>query len=351
MRRTAARIRWLGTAGAVAILTAAPMANADARVVSLPVTFHVKNVNRSQVACPSDGRPYLVRGRLVAPRRALGGGEVELYIHGLGADRLFDFRAVRGYDFSVAMAQQGRTSLVIDSLGYRPSDRPQGFALCLGSQADIVHQIVSDLRSGNYASGIAKSPLKFPHVILVGASFGGFIAQIEAYSFADLDGLVVMSWADQGFSTFAELTFSQTAALCASGLAGLPGSHPDSYAYFGQTANDYQHAFFYQADPAVVRTAFATRPRDPCGEEASFAQGILVDHLDIPLIHAPVLLIYGNQDALFPPPAPSQQASLYTGTPSLTTVTVAASGHYVPLERTRSAASLSLVRWLSREHL
>jgi pimeloyl-ACP methyl ester carboxylesterase len=191
--------------------------------------------------------------------------------------------------------------------------------------------------------------LTFPRVVLVGASFGGFIAQIEAYSFADIDGLVVMSWADEGFSTFAVLTFTQTVTGCAAGilLPASPGS--DGYAYFGQSEADYQHAFFYDADPAVLSAAFATRPRDPCGEEGSFAQAVLIDHLGVPRVHVPVLLMYGDQDALFPPPAASEQSSLYTGTRSLATVTVPDSGHNLPLERSHRAVASILVRWLTRQ--
>ena len=147
-------------------------------------------------------------------------------------------------------------------------------------------------------------------MVLVGASFGGLIAQIEAYSFADIDGLVVMSWADEGFSPLAVLTFTQTVTGCVAGLASLGSG---GYAYFGQTEADYRHAFFYSADPATERR-IATRPRDPCGEEGSFAQGVLVDHLDVPRIHVPVLLMDGDRDALFlrrrppnrPPSTPAQ---------------------------------------------
>jgi hypothetical protein len=46
------------------------------------------------------------------------------------------------------MANLGQISVVIDSLGYAPSDTPPGVEVCVGSQAAIVHQIVTELRSG-----------------------------------------------------------------------------------------------------------------------------------------------------------------------------------------------------------
>ena len=60
-----------------------------------------------------------------------------------------------GYDFSRQMASRGEISVVIDGLGYAPSDRPPGFGVCVGSQADIVHQIVTELRSGRYIATAA----------------------------------------------------------------------------------------------------------------------------------------------------------------------------------------------------
>ena len=37
-------------------------------VIDLPISFTVSNVNRSRLACQSDGRTYTIAGRLVAPR-------------------------------------------------------------------------------------------------------------------------------------------------------------------------------------------------------------------------------------------------------------------------------------------
>ncbi|HYF27789.1 MAG TPA: hypothetical protein VD931_18750, partial [Baekduia sp.] len=55
-------------------------------VVDVPVAFGVVNVNRSRVPClpGPDGRPYTVRGTLVAPRSVLRERRaVTLYAHGL----------------------------------------------------------------------------------------------------------------------------------------------------------------------------------------------------------------------------------------------------------------------------
>src|ERR1044072_300695 len=42
------------------------------RVVKRPITFEVKNVNRSVLACPSDGATYEVKGHLIGPSSEVG---------------------------------------------------------------------------------------------------------------------------------------------------------------------------------------------------------------------------------------------------------------------------------------
>jgi len=157
------------------------------------------NVNRSKVACAADGRTYTERGDLVLPARGLSGASrahtVTLYLHGLGLGEFFwNFKAVAGYDYADALAADGQASVVIDRLGYDSSGKPAGKQLCLGSQADIVHQEIVDLRDGHYTLA-GHQPARFSRVVLAGHSFGGLIAQIEAYSFGGINGLVVMSYA------------------------------------------------------------------------------------------------------------------------------------------------------------
>src|SRR5207247_10652390 len=73
-------------------LAGASVANAasppsSAKVLKRPITFKVTNVNRSALACPSDGDAYEVRGYLIGPASevdsgALGGPRsVSLYLH------------------------------------------------------------------------------------------------------------------------------------------------------------------------------------------------------------------------------------------------------------------------------
>jgi hypothetical protein len=62
-------------------------------------------------------------------------------------------------------------------------------------------------------------------------------------------------------------------------------------------------AMFHDADPAVVAAANALRNPDPCGDDDSVVDATALDHLMLPTVTVPVLLLYGSNDALFPPPA------------------------------------------------
>lgn len=75
--------------------------------------------------------------------------------------------------------------------------------ICFGSRADVAHQIVQQLRSGKYTTDGATS-LAFPQIVLAGHSVGGLIAQAEAYTFGDIDGLVVLSYSDTDVSPAAK---------------------------------------------------------------------------------------------------------------------------------------------------
>src|SRR5437868_11215000 len=74
-----------------------------------------------------------------------------------------------------------------------------GTLTCQGALADIAHQIVGDLRSGDY--NLRGGPgIRFATVVLAGHDVGGQVAEIEAYSYHDINGLILATWADQGFT-------------------------------------------------------------------------------------------------------------------------------------------------------
>src|SRR2546421_5981982 len=100
------------------------------------------------------------------------------------------------------MAKLGHVSLTVDELGYGASGRPrEGNRTCQGAEADITHQIIGKLRSGDYVLGTGRG-VAFSKIVLAGHDIGGQVAEIEACSYSDIDGLLLVTYADQGFTPF-----------------------------------------------------------------------------------------------------------------------------------------------------
>lgn len=339
----------------VAILAGWPgtAAAAPVEIVDEVVSFPVSNANTSRVACATDGADYIVRGHLVGPRSAVEGAKpatVTVYLHDFGIGEFFwHFTAVPGYDYARSMAASGHVSLTLDELGYDASDRPNGNLSCVGGQADIAHQVVTRLRSGDY--GVEGMSPAFGKVVLAGHSTGALIAQVEAYSFQDVDGLAVLGFSDNGASQTAMQEFAATGAVCARGGELSEGDRgPPAYAYFGQTEGDFTRGFFNSenADPAVVSSAVALRNRGPCGDIGSVAPAIAADQASLSEVRVPVLLVYGEKDAVFPPEGASQQQTMFSGSEDVTTRVIPNSGHAFTLERSRGEFTTIVRDWLER---
>src|SRR3954454_19664320 len=178
-------------AATAGVLVAAPArAATPVDVVSRPGSFAVVDTNTSGVPCPSDGARYTVRGHLTGPPAALTSRRAEavtVYLYGEEAGEWnWHLTSMPAYDHATQMARLGHVSLTIDELGYGASGRPSnGNLTCQGAEADITHQIVQQLRSGTYASGSTPG-VSFSHVVLAGHDVGAEVAEIEAYSYADI---------------------------------------------------------------------------------------------------------------------------------------------------------------------
>jgi pimeloyl-ACP methyl ester carboxylesterase len=322
------------------------------RIVELPVAFSVVNTNTSKLPCLGDGLPYVVRGHLIAPRWLLGQPRraVTLYLHGntVSEAASFRFTAVPGYDVGRALASAGHASLVIDRIGYDASGHPPGLQLCAGSQADVAHQIVGQLRTGSYNMGAAIA-LSFARVAIAGQSAGGNIAEIEAASFADVDALIDIDWADTGFGA-GPLSHIALAAgpVCARGGDHVEdnGDGPSGYAYMWSTPEQEAQDTLFNPDPAVVKALGPLLNRDPCGSYVSAVAAVVVDRQAVASVAAPVLLIFGDHDAIFPPPNGDQQRALFSGSQDVTLVHLADAGHTPMLDRGAGAFRTALEKWL-----
>ena len=312
--------------GAVPAVAAEPDSSGE-QVGSRPVQYDVRNLNRTPVPCGADRAPYTLRGRLVGPA---GGGtpeRVNVLVHDITTGGWFwHLRAHPGYDYATQLAMRGETSLVLDRLGYDDSPMADGMKTCLGAQADMLHQVVAQLR----ADGVDE-------VVLHGHSVGAAVAELEAATFRDVDGLVLMSWADLGPSPRAikEALLQHTACLTGR-----------RYAPYGRTAEDFRELLFATAPADVVATATRLRNPDPCGDALSLAPVVAVNNVVTRLIRVPVLLLFAGADALNRPDARRLQPLAYAPAAPVTTHVVAGAGSALPLEASAAQTREHVLAWL-----
>jgi pimeloyl-ACP methyl ester carboxylesterase len=316
-------------------------------IVDVPVRFEVENVNRTRVPCSSDGKRYTVRGHLQGPRSALERGAVTLYLHGVEiSDAYFRYRGrVPGYDFMTEMAEVGHVSVSIDRLGHGESDTPEGSGICVGSQADMTHQVIDQLRAGGDGRPA------FKRVALAGHSFGAYTAEIAAMSFKNADVLVGMAFAAEGINgpLIAENTVKGEQGTCnQGGLEKRPGG-PLGYAALWQNTDRWAADTYDNVDPTVLADARAFRERSPCGELNSAVPTGVVEPLGYNDIKVPVLLLFGKQDDVFPSPAGERHRLLFTGSPEVTFHEIDPAGHTLMLQRSAPEFRARLSAWLKRQ--
>ena len=318
---------------------------AGSNIVELPVTFSVDNTNRTTVPCASDGKPYTIRGHIVAPRAALKDPQAAtLYLHAVTQGEFYwQFDAVPGYNFARQQAEAGHVAVTIDRLGYGASDKPPGLDSCFGSQADTANQVVTALREGDYTAD-GGDAVAFDKVFLAGHSAGGLTATIAAYSFPDnIDGLINFGWADQTTAPFTATELADTTARCLSG--GDPGA-PPNYAEFG---TDGDRILFHSATQEVRDAVDRMTNPDPCGDILSFGPAVTADQIGIPRTTAPVLIVAGEKDALFPPPALQLQGARYVGNPDVRVEQLADTAHGFNYEASHLESVALVDSWLT-EH-
>ena len=342
------KLRRAAVALAVAAAALAPAASARAAdVVSRQVSFRVTNSNTSGLPCSSDGVDYTVRGHLTGPPSALVHPRVvTLYLFGYDAGEWnWRLRELPAYDFAGRMASRGHVSLTIDELGYGASDHPDGMATCMGAQADMAHQIVAKLRAGDYDAGDGRAPA-FSTVVLAGHDIGGEVAEVEAYSYRDVDALIQVTWADQGHQPY----IVERATVAA--FDWCTRDAPSGYHHFTESAQEMRERLFNDAEPAVLAAATRLRSRNPCGMIRSAPNGVYVDRLRAGEIAVPVLVVFGDRDTLvWTREGEEQQAGNYTGSSDRTTAFVRDAGHFPMLERTAPEFRALISDWLAKRGL
>jgi pimeloyl-ACP methyl ester carboxylesterase len=345
------------------ILTAAALLGAGltpARAVASPAgvvreaRFSVVNTNTSRLPCTSDGRAYTVRGDLAIPQG--GSDAVTLYLHGAAGNqfRYVGYSEVDPvYDFPAQMAERGQASLTLDMLGYGRTVGPaDGNSTCTGSLADIGHQIVGELRLGNY-SVRRGSPVAFNRVAIGGHSSGAIIAELEAYSYEDVDALVLLGAAHVLVPTpsadRAQLPYDLGRAVVSCQTGGDPDPERTNYATTFASPERMARDMFHNVDPEVREAFVDRRPfePDPCGDRNNVGPAIALDEVFLQTINVPVLVVIGDNDFLSHAPGGETECPRSVMSPSCTFVRIGDTGHMLWLEKTVRALYGILDGWLS----
>lgn len=315
--------------------------------VEVPVAFQVRNTDTSKAPCSnglSDGATYTIRGHISGPQAALASGKasrITVYLFGYEAGEWnWHLKRVPRYDYAAEMAKRGQVSLTLDELGYGASGHPKnGNETCQGAEADITHQIIQKLRNGEYTLGETPA-IKFSTVVLAGHDVGGLVAEIEAYSYKDINGLILVTFAEQGFTPYI-IERSTVAAFqtCTESASG--------YVHF-ISDQEFRTLLFYNADPRVIEAADAQREPNPCGVIRSTPPGILVDdRAYASQITVPVLIVFGNNDTVvWTRQGEEEEEGNFSGSPDKSTVFIPEAGHFVMFARTAPAFDSVMSAWL-----
>lgn len=323
---------------------------ASPSVVELPVSFQVTNSNTSRDPCLSDGRRYTIRGHITGPASVLRQSPappITMYVYGYeGGEWNWDLKGVSGYDYAAEMAKLGHVSLTLDELGYGASGHPQdGNLTCQGALGDIAHQLIQKLRSGDYSLGGGPG-LRFTTVVLAGHDVGGQVAEIEAYSYHDINGLILTTWADQGFTSWILRRAAIAAAdWCTTSPLETPTGSPTSYVHFA-SAEEVRTLLFYNADPRVIAATTARRNPNPCGIMRSGPIAVQFDPATTRSVTVPLLDIYGAKDTLVWSHAGESQQQDNFGSKDKMTIFIPNARHFPMFERSASLFRAAISSWL-----
>jgi pimeloyl-ACP methyl ester carboxylesterase len=294
-----------------------------------------------------------VRGHLTGPASRLEHDRVDgtLYSHGDGYDESFwRYRKDKNYDFSDDMAGRGHISVTIDRLGYGDSDKPNGNGICFGTEADVLHQIIGQLRDGTYSG---KHTPRFDKIGLVGHSASGFIVEQEAAGFHDIDALGVLSSGEPNATPLVLERTGEQQMRCVASLPGLiglgDGGAANGYAPLEANAQQFRADHLYNVERAIADDLTAHRTNDACAGTRNAAQAVAGDPVRNSLITVPVLVMAGANDALFP--HPGLQALTYTQSRKVTTHELPDTGHAIAFGRTAPQFRDNMNSWLDENHL
>lgn len=348
-RRIAAALS--GVLAAAALLASAGPAAADGddHVVSVPVSFTVKVENRSTPCDPLTLAPDLkvatIRGTLTGPKKAVEQGTVagSVLSHGDGYDESFWTFPEKGYSVVDDLATRGHVSVSYDRLGYGESDKPNGNAICIGTEATVLRQIVDQLKAGTYTSKAEKP--SFSRLAVVGHSASGFIVEQMQGVLGGADAVGAISTGVESVTPLVALRAVQQQQRCllgpndGNGYAGLEGNDAEFRADHVQTG----------IEPRIADILTRNRTEDACAGTRNLQNIVANTITNAAAVRVPVLAVAGTDDAFFP--NVGLHAATFTSSPKVTVKQIPRTPHAIAFSGERRLFRDTLAAWLTENRL
>jgi pimeloyl-ACP methyl ester carboxylesterase len=290
--------------------------------------------------------PQTVRGQLCLPADSTP-RTVQLLVHGGTYSRAYWDTGDERYSYQRNMAAAGFATFAIDCLGAGESSQPLSALLTGTTQASVVSQVATKLRTG------AVSGTPFGKVILVGHSMGSGIVVVAAATFRGVDGVILtgMTHSMDLLALTGIFVDGVRPALLDPRLSqrgGDPG--------YVTTMPGTRGVFHYPGDvsPDIVAADEATKDQVP----ATVVPDLITLAFTGPLsvgINVPVLIANGTKDTLFcayncsgPAALRAAEAPFFSSAAQLTVHLTPNAGHSVALSEHAAEHRTAIRDWVSK---
>ncbi|MCJ1446956.1 MAG: hypothetical protein MMC23_007464 [Stictis urceolatum] len=200
------------------------------------------------------------------------------------------------YSYIDVASDNGYATLSVDNLGSGNSSKPDPVAVVqMSLQVEIIHQIISGLRSGSIAGPVAGK--KFDKVIYAGHSYGSISGNALAATYpADADALVLTGYSGEFINGLVPLAsgIAIPAALAMPRFLGLPVGYLAQTVVAGRQYGLYTVNGVGGFDPALPTYDYQHEGTVAIGELATLFYGVTPAND----FKGSVFVVTGKQDAI-----------------------------------------------------